>query len=42
MVDQLLGGGGQPMNNITEKAIDDLINKLLKSKIRRIYSFTIE
>ena len=30
MVDRLLGGGGQPMNDITEKAIDDLINKLFK------------
>jgi hypothetical protein len=26
---RLLGGGGQPMNKITEKAVDDLINKLL-------------
>jgi len=26
--DRLLGGGGQPMNDITEKAIHDLINKL--------------
>ena len=28
--DRLLGGGGQPMNKVTEKAVDDLINKLFK------------
>ena len=28
--DRLLGGGGQPMNDITEKAIHDLINKLFE------------
>ena len=28
--DRLLGGGGRPMNDITDKAIDDLINKLFK------------
>jgi len=28
--DRLLGGGGQPMDDITVKAIDDIINKLLK------------
>lgn len=28
--DRLFGGGGQPMNNITVKAINDLINKLFK------------
>jgi hypothetical protein len=28
--DRLFGGGGQPMNKITEKAIQDLINKLFK------------
>ena len=28
--DRLFGGGGQPMNKITEKAVDDLINKLFK------------
>jgi len=27
---RLFGGGGQPMNNITVKAVDDLINQLLK------------
>jgi hypothetical protein len=27
MADRLLGGGGDPMNNITEKAIKDLINQ---------------
>lgn len=29
-VDRLFGGGGQPMNDITEKAVDDLIDKLFK------------
>ena len=28
--DRLFGGGGQPMNKITEKAVDDLIIKLFK------------
>jgi len=28
--DRLFGGGGQPMNDITEKAVNDLINKLFK------------
>jgi len=28
--DRLLGGGGQPMNKVTQKAVDDLINKLFK------------
>jgi hypothetical protein len=28
--DRLFGGGGQPMNRITEKAVNDLINKLFK------------
>ncbi len=28
--DRLFGGGGQPMNVITEKAVNDLINKLFK------------
>jgi hypothetical protein len=28
--DRLLGGGGQPMNEVTEKAVDDLIDKLFK------------
>ncbi len=28
--DRLLGGGGDPMNAVTEKAVDDLINKLFK------------
>jgi hypothetical protein len=27
---RLFGGGGQPMNNITVKAVNDLINELLK------------
>ena len=26
--DRLFGGGGNPMNTVTEKAVDDLINKL--------------
>jgi hypothetical protein len=28
--DRLFGGGGQPMNIVTEKAVNDLINKLFK------------
>ena len=28
--DRLFGGGGQPMNTVTEKTVNDLINKLLK------------
>jgi hypothetical protein len=28
--DRLFGGGGQPMNKVTEKAVNDLINKLFK------------
>jgi polysaccharide biosynthesis protein PelC len=28
--DRLLGGGGEPMNIVTEKAIDDILNKLFK------------
>lgn len=28
--DRLFGGGGQPMNIVTDKAVDDLINSLLK------------
>jgi hypothetical protein len=30
MLDRLFGGGGQPMNKVTEKAVNDLINKLFK------------
>lgn len=30
MGDRLLGGGGQPMNNVTEKAVNDIIDKLFK------------
>jgi hypothetical protein len=30
MWDRLLGGGGQPMNDVTKAAVDDLINKLLR------------
>ena len=26
--DRLLGGGGEPMNVITEKAVNDILNKL--------------
>jgi hypothetical protein len=29
-MDRLFGGGGQPMNKITEKAVDELILKLFK------------
>jgi polysaccharide biosynthesis protein PelC len=28
--DRLLGGGGRPMNDVTRKAVDDLINKLFR------------
>jgi len=28
--DRLLGGGGRPMNDTTDKAVNDLINKLFK------------
>ena len=28
--DRLFGGGGKPMNKVTEKAVDDLIRKLFK------------
>jgi len=28
--DRLLGGGGEPMNIVTEKAVDDIIDKLFK------------
>jgi hypothetical protein len=30
VTDRLFGGGGESMNVITEKAVDDLINKLFK------------
>ncbi len=30
ILDRLFGGGGQPMDTITKKAVDDLINKLFK------------
>ncbi len=30
VLDRLFGGGGKPLNDITEKAVDDLINKLFK------------
>jgi len=30
ILDRLFGGGGRPMNDITDKAVDDLINKLFK------------
>lgn len=30
VMDRLFGGGGQPLNDITEKAVNDLINKLFK------------
>ena len=28
--DRLFGGGGKPMNKVTEKAVNDLIYRLLK------------
>jgi hypothetical protein len=28
--DRLFGGGGEPMNEVTEKAVDDIINRLFK------------
>lgn len=28
--DRLFGGGGKPMNDVTEEAVDDVINKLFK------------
>jgi hypothetical protein len=28
--DRLFGGGGEPMNVVTEKAVDELIDKLFK------------
>jgi hypothetical protein len=28
--DRLLGGGGKPMNTVTEKAINDLLDKLFQ------------
>ncbi len=28
--DRLFGGGGAPMNHLTEEAVDDLLNKLFK------------
>ncbi len=28
--DRLFGGGGEPMNNVTEKAVDEVIDKLFK------------
>jgi len=31
MQDRLLGGGGQPMNDITEEAVLDLIHQLFNS-----------
>jgi len=30
VVDRLFGGGGEPMNNVTEKAVDEVIDKLFK------------
>ncbi len=30
MKERLLGGGGQPLNTITEKAVNEIINKLFK------------
>jgi hypothetical protein len=28
--DRLLGGGGRPMNTVTEKAVNDLLDKLFQ------------
>jgi hypothetical protein len=28
--DRMLGGGGAPLNGVTEEAVDDLLNKLFK------------
>jgi len=28
--DRLFGGGGEPMNVVTEKAVDDILDKLFK------------
>lgn len=30
MVDRLFGGGGRPLNDVTEKAVNDLINKMFE------------
>ena len=30
ILDRLFGGGGQPMNDVTDRAVNDLINKLFK------------
>lgn len=30
LVDRLFGGGGKPLNDVTEKAVNDLINKLFE------------
>ncbi|MEJ2155198.1 MAG: DUF799 family lipoprotein [Desulfobacteraceae bacterium] len=30
MWDRLMGGGGQPMNDVTRAAVDDIINKLIR------------
>jgi hypothetical protein len=30
MTDRLLGGGGEPLNDVTEAAVDDLLHKMLK------------
>lgn len=30
MTDRLFGGGGRPLNDVTEKAVNDLINKLFE------------
>lgn len=32
LLDRLLGGGGEPMNRVTEKAIDNLLDKLFHDK----------
>jgi hypothetical protein len=32
--DRLLGGGGEPMNKVTEIAIDDLLDKMFRETSR--------
>ena len=29
-LDRLFGGGGKPMNDVTEKAVNDILNKFFK------------
>jgi len=34
MSDRLLGGGGEPMNKVTEIAIDDMLDKMFRETSR--------